>query len=80
MSIALAEDSTALCTHLLVTSAFRIQGVVGVISAVAPDVLSHAAVRARNSSVVLVACSDPQQIAGFTGWQDQQVQVQLTQV
>lgn len=56
------------------------QGVVGVISAVAPDVLCHAAVRARNSSVLLVACSDPQEMAGFAAWQDQQVQVQLSQV
>ena len=57
-----------------------IQGVVGVISAVAPDVLCHAAVRARNSFVLLVACSDPREMAGFAGWQDQQVQLQLTQV
>ena len=56
------------------------QGVVAVISAVAPDVLCHAAVRARNGSVLLVACNDSQEMAGFAGWQDQQVQLQLTQV
>ena len=53
---------------------------VGVVSAVAPDVLCHAAVRARNSSVLLVACSDAEETAAVAGWQDQQVQLQLTQV
>ncbi|KAL3137438.1 COP9 signalosome complex subunit 8 [Trebouxia sp. C0010 RCD-2024] len=55
------------------------EGVVGVLSAVAPDVLCHAAVRARNSSVLLVACSDAEETAAVAGWQDQQVQLQLTQ-
>ncbi|KAL3148765.1 COP9 signalosome complex subunit 8 [Trebouxia sp. C0009 RCD-2024] len=55
------------------------EGVVGVLSAVAPDVLCHAAVRARNSSVLLVACSDAEETAAIAGWQDQQVQLQLTQ-
>ena len=43
--------STAL-TLLLCT----MQGVVAVVTGNAPDVLSHAAVRARNSSVMLAAC------------------------
>ena len=56
------------------------QGVVGVISRIAPDVLCHAAVRARNSSVLLAACSDADEVAGIAGWHDQQVQAQLTKV
>ena len=66
--------------HAYLLNLLSVQGVVGVISAVAPDVLCHAAVRARNSSVLLVACSDPQQMAGLAGWQEQQVHLQLTQV
>lgn len=75
----LRKFASGVCACQLVMSAVK-QGVVGVISAVPPDVLCHAAVRARNSSVLLVACSDPDEMAGFAGWQDQLVQLQLTQV
>lgn len=62
------------------TNIMCLQGVVGVVSKVAPDVLCHAAVRARNISVLLVACSDVEELAKLSSWQDQQVQLQLTQV
>ena len=52
----------------------------GVISKTAPDVLCHAAVRARNSSVMLVACHDEEELAGIAEWEGQQVQLQLSQV
>ncbi len=57
-----------------------LQGVVGVISKDAPDVLCHAAVRARNSAVMLVACADEEELAQFAAWQDQSVQLLLAQV
>ena len=44
------------------------QGVVAVVTGNAPDVLSHAAVRARNSSVMLAACHEEgplQQLRGL---------------
>ena len=57
-----------------------VQGAVGVITRDAPDVLCHAAVRARNSGVTLAACFDEEELAGIAAWQGQQVQLQLAQV
>ena len=57
-----------------------LQGAVGVITRDAPDVLCHAAVRARNSAVMLAACFDEEELAGIAAWQGQQVQLQLAQV
>ena len=64
----------------LLTYCLYLQGVAGVISKTAPDVLCHAAVRARNSGVMLVACHDEEELAGIADWEGQQVQLQLSQV
>ena len=53
---------------------------VGVITRDAPDVLCHAAVRARNSAVLLAACCEEDELAAIEAWQGQQVQLQLAQV
>jgi len=57
-----------------------LQGVVGVISKDAPDVLCHAAVRARNSAIMLVACTDQEELAQIAAWHGQSVQLLLAQV
>ena len=57
-----------------------LQGVVGVISKEAPDVLCHAAVRARNSAVMLVACTDEEEWSQIAAWQGQSVRLLLAQV
>jgi len=57
-----------------------LQGVVGVISKDAPDVLCHAAVRARNSAVMLVACADEEELAQIAACHGQSVQLRLAQV
>lgn len=46
------------------------EGVVGVLSGAAPDVLSHLAVRSRNMRVLLAACWDEaplEELAGLQG-------------
>ncbi len=50
------------------------------ISKDAPDVLCHAAVRARNSAVMLVACADEEERAQIAAWHGQSVQLRLAQV
>lgn len=50
------------------------------ISKDAPDVLCHAAVRARNSTVMLVACADEEELAQIAAWHGQSVQLRLAQV
>ena len=50
------------------------------ISKDAPDVLCHAAVRARNSAVMLVACSDEEELAQMAAWHSLSVQLLLAQV
>ncbi len=57
-----------------------LQGVVGVVSKDAPDVLCHAAVRGRNSAVMLVACTDEEELAQIAAWHGQSVQLLLAQV
>lgn len=57
-----------------------LQGVVAVITEDAPDVLCHAAVRARNSTVMLAACCDEEELAAIGRWQGQQVCLELAQV
>ncbi len=57
-----------------------LQGVVGVISKDAPDVLCHAAVRARSSAIMLVACTDQEELAQIAAWHGQQIQLLLAQV
>ena len=44
------------------------------------DVLSHAAVRARNSSVLLVTCSDPAALQGLRALAGRNVELTLSQV
>ena len=51
-----------------------------VITEDAPDVLCHAAVRARNSTVMLAACCDEEELAAIGRWQGQQVCLELAQV
>ena len=56
------------------------QGVAGVITRQAPDVLCHAAVRARNSGVLLAACHQQAELVHIKSLCGQNVVVQLTQV
>lgn len=56
------------------------QGVVGVVTRNVPDVLCHAAVRARNSAVLLAACTDEEQLASIAALSGQQVVMQAVQV
>lgn len=57
-----------------------VQGVVGVVTQSVPDVLCHAAVRARNSAVLLAACTDKEDLASIAALSGQQVVMQIAQV
>ena len=56
------------------------QGVVGVVTDSVPDVLCHAAVRARNSGTLLAACCDAEELAGIAALDGQRIAMQLLQV
>ena len=57
-----------------------LQGVVGVVTRSVPDVLCHAAVRARNSATLLAACCDEEELASLAALDGQQVVMQTLQV
>ena len=75
-------DETALLLLYMSSSDMRymMQGVVGVVTCSVPDVLCHAAVRARNSAVLLAACTDEEELASVTALNGQQVVMQAAQV
>ena len=56
------------------------QGCVAVIAAQAPDVLSHAAVRARNAGALMAACLSPQRFAELRELAGSYVQITPSQV
>ena len=60
--------------------AFMPQGVAGVVTSSVPDVLCHAAVRARNSGTLLAACCAAQELAGLVALNGQEVTMQVHQV
>ena len=45
-----------------------------------PDVLCHAAVRARNSGVMFAACFDPQEVARIAQLEGQAVKLSIAEV
>ena len=57
-----------------------LQNVAAVISEQAPDVLSHAAVRARNMGVLLAACHDAAILADLRSHAGSTLTMQLSQV
>lgn len=56
------------------------QGVVAVVCQQAPDVLSHAAVRARNGNVLVAACFETAPLERLRSMEGQAVQLSLAQV
>ena len=56
------------------------QGAVAAITPDNPDVLCHAAVRARNSGVMFAACFDPQEVARIAQLEGQAVQLSIAEV
>ena len=57
-----------------------LQGCVGLLTPDALDVLSHAAVRARNSSVLLATCSDAAALRGLRPLAGRTVALTISQV
>ncbi|KAK9830544.1 hypothetical protein WJX72_012386 [[Myrmecia] bisecta] len=55
------------------------EGVVAVVTPDSPDVLCHAAVRARNAGVLFASCFDAQQLAAIGELAGQQVDLQVSQ-
>ena len=57
-----------------------LQGCVGLVTPDALDVLSHAAVRARNCSVLLATCSDAAALQGLRALAGRSVELSISQV
>ena len=82
------EDIPAVCLSNLLAISFHcpscttvlLQNVAAVISEQAPDVLSHAAVRARNMGVLLAACHDAAILADLRSHAGSRLTMQLAQV
>ena len=53
------------------------EGVTGVITPDVTDIVSHVAVRARNSNVLFAACLDPEQFRQLKGFRGHQVEVEV---
>ena len=73
---------TYVWTHLVpfVKAVMPLQGAVAAITPDNPDVLCHAAVRARNSGVMFAACFDPQEVARIAQLEGQAVQLSIAEV
>lgn len=56
------------------------QNVVGVLTSDTPDVLSHAAVRARNSGVLLASCFQPPRLAALARMEGSFIKLSHSQV
>ena len=68
---------------LRIRGMFRVcwlQGCVGLVTPDALDVLSHAAVRARNCSVLLASCSDAAALQGLRALAGRSVELSISQV
>ena len=61
-------------------SGVLLQGCVGLVTADALDVLSHAAVRARNCSVLLATCSDAAALQGLRALAGRSIELSVSQV